>query len=249
MNQNLSPKNFTPILSIIIIWLWNQSSALNQYNLQLTGALILLYFGSKFFLRLIGRKENLNISSFILTNLCLLTVFGSGGLASPLFFVLVLLIFAQALLFSPSHAITSSLLLSVIFIWELQADLDTIQILNLIFLLLTTPLAIKFGQIYLENLSAKGQVKVLENIIQNEETDSLLWISTTAKPSIASVLNATTDLVLYLNSQSHKIVFPKALHEKLKSVQNDLVTLYTSVNALESSIKQESDNNDFMDKK
>jgi hypothetical protein len=104
-----------------------------------------------------------------------------------------------------------------------------------------TPIAIIFSKKFIENLKNEGRIQVLEEVIKEEETESLLWISTQAKPSLATVLNATTDLVMYFNAKSHELLIPRALSDKLKTIQNDLIVLYSSTNSLEVSITETSD--------
>ena len=105
-----------------------------------------------------------------------------------------------------------------------------------------TPLAIVFGRTYLNNLESYGKIKILKQAIKQEEVENLLWVTKTAKPSIASVLNSVSDVVIYLNTVT--TTTPQSLHEKLKSVQTDLITLYTSTGTFEESLKESSDNID-----
>ncbi len=232
------------ILSIILTWLWSTNPELTNYNLQLTGVLILAYFVFKLLPRPDRSKTSDFPSTVILNTICLLLIFSSGGVTSPLFFVLNFLIFAIALLVEPTQAAISSILLVSIFAWQGRDSLDTLKIVNLLSLILMTPIAIIFGRNYMEALEAKGDVKVLKNNLQETETDSLLWITTKAKPSLASVLNATTDLVIYFNSKGQGLM-PSALGEKLKAIQKDLILLYSSADSLEKSIEETSNKIDL----
>lgn len=228
------------ILSILAIWLWTSTPALNLYNLQLTGLLTLLYFACKIFLRPANRQTFDLASTVILSSICLLLIFSTGALASPLFFLLDFLLIALALLFEPGQAIITSFLLVSLFLWQDSASLDTSKIINLVSLLLMAPIAIAFGKNYLENLKNRGQIQILKEIVQAEENDSLLWISQT-KPSIASVLNSTTDLIMYFNSKGRDLLLPSPILEKLQSIQNDLIALYTSTGDLKKTIEAEAD--------
>ena len=230
-------------LSILITWLWSSNPSLNIYNLQLTGVLTLLYFGFKFFFRPSNQKA-LNLpSTIILNTICLLLIFSTGGLTSPLFFLLDLLFFALALLFEPIQAIVASSLIVIIFIVQNYTALDTNKIINLVSLILMTPIAVIFSRNFIEVLESKGKIKVLQTALLETETESLLWISRQAKPSLASVLNSTTDLVMYFNSKGRDLPLPPAIVEKLKSIQTDMITLYSSASSLEKTIEKESDKN------
>ena len=231
-------------LAIATTYIWSKDSTLSLYNLQLTGALVLLYF----VFRMINTSRRSIISSsfpstIILTVISLLLVFSTGGLISPLFFILSFLLFATALLFEPIQAATTSVVLIGLFTWDNYTRMNTQGTINIISLGLTTPLAIIFSRTYLINLESLGKIKILKRVIRQEEAESLLWISDTAKPSISTVLNSVTDLVIYFNSKGADL--PKGFLDKLRAIQTDLITLYTSTGALEKSIKKTSDKIDI----
>ncbi len=228
-------------LSILATWLWSATPDLNIYNLQLTGVLALVYFGFKFSSRSVSRKTFNLPSTVILNTICLLLVFSTGGLLSPLYFLLNLLFFALALLFEPIQATVASSLIVFIFISQNYSTLDTTKIINLSSLILMTPIAVVFSRNFLEVLESKGRIKVLQTALHETEMESLLWITRQAKPSLASVLNSTTDLVMYFNSKGRELLLPPAILDKLKSIQTDMVTLYTSAGSLEKAIETESD--------
>jgi hypothetical protein len=115
------------------------------------------------------------------------------------------------------------------------------MIINLLSLVLITPLAIVFSKNYLQNLQSQGKITLLKEAIKDEQTDSLLWISTTAKPSLATVLNSLTDIVMYLNSKGQTSLLPKQFIDKIKTIQKDLISLYASTGTLEKSIEESSD--------
>lgn len=227
-------------VSILAIWLWSITPALNIYNLQLTGVFMLLYFVTKKFSRSPNHKSFDFTATVILNSICLLLIFSTGGATSSLFFLLDFLLITVALLIEPRQAAVASVLLASLFLWQEWGVLDTARIVNIISLLLMTPVAIIFSNNYLENLKSRGRIQVLEDVIQEEETESLLWISK-AKPSIATVLNSTTDLVMYFNSKSRELLLPAQITEKLRSIQSDLITLYTSTGTLQKAIEEESD--------
>lgn len=229
------------IISILVIWFWSMSPSLNIYNLQLTGALTLVYFVSKMFSRPTNRRKSDIVSTVILNSICLLLIFSTGGVVSPLFFLLDFLLITIALLFEPGQAAVASVVLASLFYWQNHDSLTTEKIVNIISLLLMSPIAIIFSKNYLENLKSQGRIQILEEVIKEEEAESLLWISTQAKPSLATVLNATTDLVMYFNSKGRELLIPKALSDKLKAIQNDLIVLYSSTTSLEESINETSD--------
>lgn len=224
--------------TIISIFAWTQSPILNPYNLQLTGVLILLYFISKLFLKDV---RPFFFATIMLVAIVLLLIFSSGGINSPIFFILFFLLFAIALLLAPNQAAIASALLVSIFLWQNFQNLTSSMIIDLISLVMMTPLAVVFSKSYLKYLQFAGKITLIKEIIKDEESDSLLWITTTAKPSLASVLNSLTDIVVYLNSKSQTTLIPKLLLDKLKTIQQDLISLYASAGTLEKSIEESSD--------
>ena len=226
-------------LSIIFIFVWTSIPSLNNYNLQLTGALILAYFVSKLLFRRVG--GSFFFATIILVSVTLLLIFSTGAINSPIFFILDFLVFAIALLLSPNQAAIASSLLVAIFIWQNYLHLTSPMIIDLLSLVLITPLAMIFSKTYLQNLESSGKITVLKEAIKDEQTDSLLWISTTAKPSLATVLNSITDVVVYFNSKGKALQIPSTLIEKLKTIQKDLISLYSSTGTLEKSIEESSD--------
>jgi hypothetical protein len=226
-------------LAIIAIFAWTQSPVLNQYNLQLSGALILLYFASKYLFRRVERAYF--FATIVLISVVLLLIFSTGGISSPIFFILFFLLFAIALLLAPHQALIASFLLVSIFLWQNFQNLNSAMIIDLLTLVLITPLAIVFSNSYLKYLASEGKISLLKEAIKDEEINSLLWISTTAKPSLAGVVNSLTDIVMYLNSKTQATVIPQQLLEKLKLIQKNLISLYASTGNLETSIKESSD--------
>ncbi len=160
---------------------------------------------------------------------------------SPLFFLLDLLLFVLALLFEPRQAAIASLLIVSLLLSQNYSQLDTTKIINLVSLIFMTPIAVAFSRNYLEVLQAKGRINILEKVLEKTEADSLLWISST-KPTLASILNSTTDLVMYFNSKSRELLISPGVLDKLKSIQDDLIALYSSTGTLEKTIESESDN-------
>ncbi|MFZ2201879.1 MAG: hypothetical protein WAV56_00625, partial [Microgenomates group bacterium] len=61
------------------------------------------------------------------------------------------------------------------------------------------------------------------------ETQTLIWLSTKAKPTLINLLD-TTSLIISSN------LLPFGLQQKLKSLHTDLVTLHQSASILEKDI-------------
>lgn len=221
------------ILAVFFTWIWTNHPTLSLYNLQLTALLIILYFAA----RLLSKQKAPLIdfeSALILSTITLLLIFSTGGLDSPLFFLLDFLLFALALLFSPLQTALTAAVIAVIFIAQLPAPTDA-HITNLLSLILITPLAILFGNRFIAVKQAKGDIKKLEGTIAHEETQTLLWLSTTSKPQ----LTISLDLISQVISTRR---LPASLQEKLKEAYRKLLDLYQSADQLEHDIDQASEN-------
>lgn len=225
------------IATTLLTWVWTTNLVLSQYSLQLTGALVIAYFAFKFILRS-SNQNKLNLPSTLILNIiCLLLVFSSGGISSPLFFILLFLVFALALLFEPIQAAIVAFILVSLFVFQSYQSMDTTKIVNLLSLILITPLAILFSRNYLEILEDRGTINLLENDLQRTQIDSLMWVSTQAKPSLIKVLEtlrSTTDMIN-----------DAAVLERLRNVQQDIISLYSSADSLESVIEETSNNVDL----
>ncbi len=115
------------------------------------------------------------------------------------------------------------------------------DMVNLFSLILISPLANIFSQSLAKNLEAKSKIKILEENLNENESDSLLWITTDSKPTLDKVIGSLSDLIIYLRSSRSNIQLPKMFLDKIKTIQSDLLTLYTSTELLEESIKEKSD--------
>ncbi len=221
------------VLAVFFTWIWTNHPTLSLYNLQLTALLIILYFAARF----VSKKKAPLIdfeSALILSTITLLLIFSTGGLDSPLFFLLDFLLFALALLFSPLQTALTAAVIAVIFIAQLPAPTDT-HITNLLSLILITPLAILFGNRFIAVKQAKGDIKKLEGTIANEETQTLMWLSTSSKPQ----LTISLDLISQVISTRR---LPASLQEKLKDAYRKLLDLYQSADQLQRDIDQASEN-------
>lgn len=225
------------VSSVIFTYLWTKSPLLTPYNLQLVGSLILIYFVCRTILTK-NKRLILTLDAVTFIALTLLLVISTGSLYSPVFFLLYLLLFTICLLFEPTQSILLTVSLLAIFLIDSgRTGLDNTALINLATLTAITPLALIFGKKYLEALESQGKIQILRNIISKEQTDSLLWITTKANPTIVSIIDAVGDTLIHLNSVKTKISVDQLI-EKLRSIHADLVTLYRSTNSLKENIKE-----------
>lgn len=222
------------VVSVVVTFLWASVPALSRYNLQAVGIIVLLYFAGKIISK--GRQQLLaTIDGVMFTSISLLLILSTGGLHSPVFFLLYLLLFAISLIFEPIQSLLLTLTLLVVFLIDNPiSSLETASIINLTTLIVITPLALVFGRKYLQTLEERGKIQILKNVISQEETDSLIWLSTKAKPTLINLLD-TTSLIIGSN------LLPFSLQQKLKSLHQDLISLHESASILEKEIDETGD--------
>src|SRR3989338_1339351 len=220
---------FFLFLSLSLTYLWTKNPSISPFNLQATGLLILFYFVTKFVTGKAKGAQN-TLDAIIFTTITFLIVTTTGGVHSPVFFLLYFLLFALSLLFEPIQSIILSLLLIALFGYDLSNNFDNLALINLITLFLTTPIAMIFGKKYLQTLEDLGRIKQLNQIISEEETDTLLWLTTRARPTLISLLD-TTSLIISSN------LLPTRLQNRLKQLHQDLISLHQSAQTLENDIQ------------
>jgi len=97
-----------------------------------------------------------------------------------------------------------------------------------------TPLASLFGQKFLELKQQQGRISLIEADITQEETDTLLWLSTQAKPTLNQILNTISQVI-----SSNRL--PYHLQNKLKQTYKYLINLHQSADQLQKDIDEQTD--------
>jgi len=222
----------TSLIALVtgLIYSWTHNPVTSAYNLQLAAILAIIYFLSRF-LKLKPNKLSL-LTTTIFLSLILLMIFSTGSLNSPFFFLLDILLFALALFFEPLQALIASIILTLVFLLSSKLSLSTSEIINLGSLILITPLAVIFGNKFIENQENQGKVTRLKNSLAQEETHTLLWIATKAKPSLVEILDSTSQII-------SSNLLPYRLQEKIKKAHNDLLSLHKSADNLKIIIEEE----------
>lgn len=242
MNIRFASHVFLIVLSSIIPLAWILNPNTSSYTLQLCGVITIVYIVSKKVLLTMSHNFNHNILTILTTNsIVQLLVLSTGGTRSSFFFLYYFLIFAFAIIYESRQAFVVSLVTIALYLFNPSHIFDTTSIISLFSLVLISPLAHLLSISMIQNLQAAGKIKVLEDNIQKEEIDSLLWLSTEAKPTLNSVISSITDIVIFLNSSRNEYGLSKNFIDKIKGVQTDLITLYSSSEDLEESIKESTD--------
>jgi len=206
---------------------WVLQPSLSQYTLQLIAGLALIYFLLQFRSKNKSSSKTLTFDFLILLTITLLLVTETGGLNSPLSFLVYLLLFAVALIFNIQTTLDLTLALILYFSFLPSTDFSQLTtITEIIALLLITPLAIFTGHQYELALKEKQH-------LEHEETNTLLFISLNLKTTLTKTLDTLSYLIPKVPSYSDR--------HQLKTIYQDLRSLYQSAQELETNIDQETD--------
>ena len=223
------------LIVILPLWYWVNNPALAAYNLHLAIIIVLVYLVLRFL-----RCKNLIWDTIIYVSAALLILSSTGSLASPFFFLLYFLLFAAALLFEPFFTLTLTLILSLFFFRELNSLQNCLQILSLVFF---APLALYFGHQYLAVLESKNKIKKLAKkekklakAIENEETQSLLWLSLDLKEGLFKIIHESSELLA-----DNRLPLGKYSRDNLQSIHKTAKDLLESGKKLQKSIDEQTD--------
>jgi hypothetical protein len=208
--------------AIILTWFWTSNPGLSLYNLQLIALFVIFYFLSHFLSK--SAFLTSTIDAIIFTIVILLLVTSTGGLSSPLFFLIYFLLFAVSLLFEPAITLV---LTAAIFVFFWPSPLVLNSLIQLLSVLLILPLSVFLGRQYLKVLEAHQEIKILkkesqklEKSITSEETDSLLWLSLNLKEGLLQIIHLTADL---LSGLGYLTLTQKEKLEKIHQIAKDLL--------------------------
>jgi len=218
------------VAAVVLAFFWTSQPTLSIYTLQLIAIFVLAYFLNQFFIR--KKKQplsriNLTIDAVIFTMVILLLVASTGGLTSSLFFLIYFLMFGLALLFEPAITFSLALAMVLFFLFKPTKEKPLTEALQLLSLLLITPLAMFFGKQYLKVLESQEKIKILEEEgeimeeqIKKEETDTLMWATLELKQGLVGILEQTSNL---LTDISHLNLRQKERLSKIRQIATNLL--------------------------
>lgn len=177
---------------------WTNNLTLQPYTLQLIGVLVIFYFLNHLWQTNKFRLTT-SIDAMVFSTVTLLLVYQTGGLTSPLFYLIYILLFGLSLLLSPLVTLIFSLLLALFF-YPQANNLNAL--LQIIGLLLMSPLALFFGRQYLQILENEEKIKIisqkkqaLEKEVCQQEEDTLLWLSLAFKEQVGQIIEHSSDML------------------------------------------------------
>ena len=228
------------IIATLLAWVWTQNSQLSFYSLQLIAFLVLVYFIHQFWLP--ARPSLKGIDGVIFSLVILLLVFTSGGSQSPLFFLLYFLLFGLAFIWEPWLTFSFSFFLAF-FIWlTTPAGQSWQQWLNPLSLILVAPLSLYFSRQYLENVRQQHRLHLYqqkwirdEKHLTRQETATLLWLTTEARPALIEILDKLSLLLADLTRLT------ASQRSDLKRIRRLAKKLLDDSRLLEKSVDRETD--------
>jgi membrane protein implicated in regulation of membrane protease activity len=208
--------------AVLLTYFWTANPSFEPYTLQLMAVLVIFYFLNHLWQNPKYRLT-LAIDGLIFAMVTLLLIQQTGSLSSPLFFLIYILLFGLSLLLNPIITLFFSLLLVAFF---LPQTTNLNNVLQLIGLLLITPLALFFGRQYLQILESEKKIKILninrqalEREVCQQEEDTLLWLSLAFKEQIVNILdhssNLLSDIGRLTQSQRERL---QTIHESAKQL-------------------------------
>jgi len=194
------------LIAVALAFFWTSNPSFSYYNLQLIAVFILFFFINQILARHHRHKINLTIDAVIFTVIILLLVISTGGLTSPLFFLIYFLMFGLALLFEPLISVSLTAVIVLFFLFTPTKKEPLNELLQLFSLLLITPVALFFGKQYLKVLQDEEKIKILEEEeeiieeqMEKEETDILLFTCLELKKGLTEILDQTSHLLADLS--------------------------------------------------
>ena len=189
-------------VAVALAFFWTSNPHLSYYNLQLIAGFVLFFFLNQIISRRHRQKINLTIDAVIFTVITLLLVISTGGLTSPLFFLIYFLMFGLALLFEPLISVSLTAAIVLFFLFSPTKEEPVAELLQLFSLLLITPVALFFGKQYLKVLEDEEKIKILEEEekiieeqIAKEETETLFFTSLELKKGLTEILDQISYLL------------------------------------------------------
>lgn len=165
------------LLTVSLIFIW-AISPYESFAVQIAASLLAVYVTKFAFRRHLSIRTETLIDCTILTALILTTVSATGGLSSPVFFLIYFLLFILSLLLTPTIPLIISFALIIYFLFSSTVSTQS-ELIPLLSFPLITPLAVYFGRQHKGRLSATHDAMHLTETVRRETSDVLMWISTT----------------------------------------------------------------------
>ena len=222
------------ILAVFFPFYWSNQTYMSKFSLQLVALLILIFVFHNW---LAKKRQNSDpiqiyqniINITIITIVTVILILSTGGAGSMLFWLLNFLLFFVAVFFRAGAAFTLSLAVGTAFLLN-EPQLSTQQLINIISLLLMTPLASFFSTQYRRLITAQKEIEVLSNQANSLEQSTLIWLALDFRRQIEKAI----DLLSQISVPYHQ-------RERLNELYQDIKALWRSGQELEKKIDELND--------
>lgn len=213
-------------LTVAFAYFWTLSLTLPYYSLTLIGFLIICYS----LIHWISKKakgfvyiHKSQFDVFFLSLTVFLLVFSTGGVYSPVFFLIYFLLFGVSLLLEPQTAIYLAVIVSFFLFFGQRKDLLS-ELLQLSSLFLIAPLAAIFGKQYIKLRESETEVKR-----QEEEVKSWTYWVLSKK-----LVDIQTGLKSILTDPQTPVIEK----EKVKKIFSDAYEVFISGTEMEKKVEE-----------
>ncbi len=239
MSRAFWPHLIYLFLAALGTFFWTHHPEFSYYNLQFTAILIIFYFSKNFLFKNALGSTAKAIDALVLTMIICGLVFSSGGPSSPYFFLIYFLLFGLSFTFEPAISLGFSLVMILIFLFYFESQDSLISLFSLV---LISPLSYFLGEAYLKNLQEQKRIKVYqsqwlknEKILENQETDVLIWLSLNFRSALTEILQKASLLL----SELPKLSTAQKTH--LKRIRRKAKELLETGELLERKVDSQTD--------
>jgi len=217
------------LAALIASYLWSMS--LSALTLQLISFTVIVFVLIQFLSRKVSfiKNNKMMINFLLLAFIVFVTLFSSGGLYSPFFFLLYFLLFGIALVFEPVSSLILTLFISLLLMTSPSQDMVR-EIIQIGSLFLIAPLSVYFGSAYLKLIQDEEKIdilkeegKILDAEVKEQETKVKSWTKDEFKQRLIVIWESldalSSDISISENAKGKIAAISKQLSELLKSAE------------------------------
>lgn len=205
-----------------LYWLLLSSSVAYLISISHINSFIPQIIAGTIIILIIFRQNRVQLVPLI-SLVCNLVVFSSGGISSPFYFLIYFLLFSTAFILNPISSLVFSLT-TVLLLGQTLVNINSLY--SLLSILFIAPLVWLISQ---------ETQKVIQNqkTIAQDETDFLLWLSLKFKTGITNIIDLSSQL------QSSPLNYSQKEH--IKKIRTSAKSLLNSSQKLTAEISSQDD--------
>ena len=236
--------NFVLFIIVAGAFVWSKTF-LADYTAHTVVTLIIFYLLAHFKFRSRLGEHSIYVDVYIALAVVFLLIFASGGLASPVFFLIYFLLFGAALLVSAQSTYVIAVVASVLLLTSLAGD-PMRELLQIVSLFLIAPLASLFGKQYLQTQKDKQKIAFLQedaNLAKEELQESTSKNAAKSKMvsdyTLQLIKKPLTAIWEDIDEMKNFKTLPKTVHTKLDEISSELQKILTGADKITEETKSE----------